>query len=149
MEHHHFLLVAHLLAATIWVGGHLLISLGYLPAAVKQNDSKIILEFEGRYERIGMPALLILVVTGVWMALDYGIGPSQWFHFETPLERVVSVKLSMLFATAGFAASAQKIAIPRLKNGGSIRPMAVHIIAVTLLGVSMLILGSFIRYGGL
>lgn len=149
MELHHILLILHLVSAAIWVGGHLLISIGYLPDAMSQNNPQLILAFEQRYEKIGMPALLLLVVTGIWMAMDFGITPAKWFDFNTPLEIVVSLKLTLLLTTAAFAISAQKFAIPRLKAGGSMRPMAVHIICVTLIGVAMLILGSFMRYGGL
>ena len=35
---HHIYLIFHLLAATIWVGGHLVLALGFLPKALKNKD---------------------------------------------------------------------------------------------------------------
>ena len=54
---HHILLIFHLLAATIWVGGHLILSIGLLPKALKERDPEIITNFEKSYEKIGLPAL--------------------------------------------------------------------------------------------
>lgn len=149
MNHHHLLLVFHLLAATIWIGGHLLLSVGYLPKALKEKNRFIILNFEAQYERLGMSALLVLVASGVAMAFDYGVYPNRWFHFSEPIESMVSIKLLLLFATFSLAVSAQRFAIPKLKAGGPLNAMAFHIISVTTIGILMLIVGSSIRFGGL
>ena len=55
MYTHHILLILHLVAATIWVGGHLVLAIGYLPKALKHNDFSYIGNFEKTYEPIGMP----------------------------------------------------------------------------------------------
>ena len=150
MNYHHVVLIFHLLAATVWVGGHLLLTVLLLPRAVRENDPSVILDFQKQYERFGMSSLLILVVTGIAMALDYGVYPGRWFHFADPIETVVSLKLSLLAATFALALSAQFFVIPRLKSGNpALGVIAFHIISVTLLGVSMLIIGSSIRFGGL
>ncbi len=148
---HHFLLIIHLLGAAVWVGGHLLICFGYLPQALKEKDPKIILGYEKKYEPIGMISLVLLVVTGILMAYKYEISIDQWFHFETPIEKVVSYKLILLLTTVAFALSAQFRVLPQLRKGATekLPEMAFHIIAVTTIGTLMLILGSFIRFGGL
>lgn len=147
---HHLLLVLHLISAAIWVGGHLCLAIGILPEALKKKDYTLITQFEKKYEPIGMSSLVVLVITGIWMALQFGVTPGQWFSFSNPLERVVSVKLLLLFSTVLFAISAQTRVIPRLAtNPGKLNEMAVHIIGVTTLGITMLILGSFVRYGGI
>ena len=46
MYTHHILLVLHLIAATIWVGGHLVLAIGYLPKALKHRDFSYIGNFE-------------------------------------------------------------------------------------------------------
>ena len=146
---HHLLLITHLLSATIWVGGHLLICLGHLPEALKKKDPQIILNYEKKYEPIGMSALALLIITGILMAYKYGVSIEYWFQFSTPIESVVSSKLVLLLLTAAFALSAQFRVIPKLKKDASHLPeMAFHIISVTTIGVLMLIFGSFIRYGG-
>lgn len=150
MSYHHFLLVLHLLAAAVWVGGHLLLLISYVPQALKKKDKHIILHFESRYEKTGMTALVTLVVTGIAMAINYAVMPTQWFTFSLPVERVVSTKLLLLLITVLFAISAQKFVIPKLKKGSNnIIPLVVHIIGVTTAGVLMLILGSFVRFGGI
>ena len=146
----HILLVLHLIAATIWVGGHLVLAIGYLPKALKRKDFSYIGNFEKTYEPIGMPSLAVLIITGILMAYDYNAGFSSWFSFATPIERVVSLKLTFLLTTVCFAISAQTRVLPKLRKGqlNKLPEMAVHIICVTLIGVLMVILGSLVRIGG-
>ena len=151
MYTHHILLVFHLIAATIWVGGHLVLAIGYLPKALKHRDFSYIGNFERTYEPIGMPSLLVLVITGILMAYDFGATATTWFHFQYPVGRVVSLKLLCLLTSVCFAISAQTRVLPKLRKGHIERlpEMAVHIICVTLLGVTMVLLGSLVRIGGL
>lgn len=150
MYTHHILLVLHLIAATIWVGGHLVLAIGYLPKALKRKDFSYIGNFEKTYEPIGMPSLAVLIITGILMAYDYNASFSSWFSFATPIERVVSLKLTFLLTTVCFAISAQTRVLPKLRKGqlNKLPEMAVHIICVTLIGVLMVILGSLVRIGG-
>lgn len=146
---HHLLLIIHLIAATIWVGGHLYLALRVLPGVLKNKDAERLLKFEKSFEPLGMPALLLLVITGVWMSLQFGISWDQWFSFSSPLEQVVSTKLLLLLSTILFAISAQTRVLPKLRKGQNKLPeMAVHITAVNLLGIALLIMGTFMRYGG-
>ena len=150
MYTHHILLVLHLIAATIWVGGHLVLAIGYLPKALKRKDFSYIGNFEKTYEPIGMPSLAVVIITGILMAYDYNAGFSSWFSFATPIERVVSLKLTFLLTTVCFAISAQTRVLPKLRKGqlNKLPEMAMHIICVTLIGVLMVILGSLVRIGG-
>ena len=151
MYTHHLILILHLIAATIWVGGHLVLAIGYLPKALKRKDFSYIGNFEKTYEPIGMPSLAVLVITGILMASDYNAGLSSWFSFATPIERVVSLKLICLLTSICFAISAQTRVLPKLRKGqlNKLSEMAVHIICVTLIGVVMVILGSLVRIGGI
>ena len=150
MYTHHILLVLHLIAATIWVGGHLVLAIGYLPKALKHKDFSYIGNFEKTYEPIGMPSLAVLIITGILMAYDYNAGFSSWFSFTSPIERVVSLKIAFLLTSICFAISAQTRVLPKLRKGqlNKLPEMAVHIICVTLIGVLMVILGSLVRIGG-
>ncbi|AVM50658.1 CopD family protein [Capnocytophaga sp. oral taxon 878] len=151
MYTHHILLIVHLIAATIWVGGHLVLAIGFLPKALKHNDFSYIGNFEKTYEPIGMPSLVVLVITGIIMAYDYSASFSTWFSFSTPIERVVSLKLMCLLTSVCFAISAQTRVLPQLRKGNmkKLPEMAVHIICVTTIGVLMVVLGSFVRIGGI
>jgi len=146
---HHLLLIIHLLSAAIWVGGHVLLVFGYLPTALRSKNQHIILDYERKYEPIGMTALILLVITGVLMAYKYGVSLEYWFDFTSPIEKVVSIKLLLLLITVLFALSAQFRVLPKLKTDPNKLPeMTFHIVAVTVIGVLMLIFGSFIRFGG-
>ncbi|MBF4471009.1 CopD family protein [Flavobacterium sp. HJJ] len=147
---HHLLLIIHLICASIWVGGHLLLVFGHLPKALKEKNQNIILDYERKYEPVGMTSLVLLVTTGIMMAYKYGVSIEYWFQFATPIEKVVSTKLLLLFLTVLFALSAQFRVLPKLKTDSRKLPeMTFHILSVTLIGVVMLILGSFVRFGGL
>ena len=93
MDRHHILLIIHLISATIWVGGHLILLLGFLPKALKHKNFDFISRFEKTYEPIGMPSLLLLVVTGIWIAYDLNAPLPSWFSFATGIETVVSLKI--------------------------------------------------------
>lgn len=145
---HHIILILHLFAATIWVGGHLVLSIGFLPKALKQRDPAIIINFEKVYEKIGLPALLVLVITGILMAYIYGVTLSDWFSFSNSIEKVVSTKLLLLMSTLALAIHARLFIIPKL-SVSSLPFMAAHIILITLIGITMMVVGTFVRFGGL
>lgn len=146
---HHLLLIIHLLCAALWVGGHLLLVIAYLPQALKFKDQTIILNYEKKYEAIGMTALILLVISGILMAYKYNVSIEYWFHFDSPIEKVISTKLLLLLLTVAFALSAQFRVLPKLKNDPNKLPeMTFHIIAVTIIGLLMLVFGTFIRFGG-
>lgn len=145
---HHFILIFHLLAATIWVGGHLFLAIRILPEALKKKDASILKNFKKKFEPIGMPSLLILLITGIAMAYDYDITYTQWFLFYSGIEKVISLKLILLFITFTLAISAEFLIFPKLKSSHMF-VVSVFIITVTTISVVMLILGSLVRIGGL
>jgi|SRR5690554_1679059 len=148
MNSHHLLLVIHLICAAIWVGGHLFLVFRILPKAIKEKDVSGLKNFKKSYEPLGMPSLLILVITGVWMAYNYNVKFSMWFSFSNAIERVVSVKLILLLCTICLAIIADRFIFPKL-NEKNIYKASIFITTVTLIGVAMLVLGSFIRFGGI
>lgn len=148
MTLHHILLIIHLIAATIWIGGHLTLSIVFLPVALRKKEPLIILNFEKKFEPLGISSLIALIITGIWMAYDFGITYQSWFYFSGSLEKVVSIKLFLLMLTFVLALYTQIYVIPNL-NKYNLNKIAFSIISVTVIGLSMLILGSTIRYGGI
>ncbi|GAB3716070.1 copper resistance protein CopD [Flavobacterium koreense] len=146
--HHQIILIIHLLAASIWVGGHLFLILRILPATLQQKDISILSDFRLKFGKIGMPSLLILVVTGILLAYDYNVPISDWFSFSNPIEKIISIKLLLLFTSLSLAVHAQKVVFPKLTSNRML-PAIVEIIIVTLIAVSMLVLGSLVRVGGI
>jgi putative copper export protein len=145
---HQIALIFHLLAATVWVGGHLFLTIRYLPEALKKKDASVLVNFKDKFEPVGLPSLLTLLITGIAMAYHYDVTVSHWFSFSGSIEKVVSAKLLLLFISVGMAINAQLFVFPKIKSD-NLRPVAFQIIAITVIGVAMLVLGSMVRIGGL
>jgi putative copper export protein len=148
MTIHHVLLIVHILAATIWVGGHLLLAIAFLPEALRKKSPEIIAQFETKFEKIGLPALLLLVISGVWLTVIYKVSLIDIIEFKEPIARVVACKLFLLLCTLALAIQARLFIIPKL-TAATLTKLAIHIVLVTIIGVLMLIVGSFVRFGGL
>ena len=140
-------LFLHVLGATIWTGGHLVLALAWLPRVLRERSPEQLLRFEQGYERIGMPALLVQIVTGVWMAWQLVPGVGAWLVPETPVARAIALKLGLLALTALIAAHARLRVIPRL-SPETLPRMAWHVAAVTLLSVAFVAVGVALRFGG-
>ncbi|GAD24243.1 CopD family protein [Acidovorax sp. MR-S7] len=145
---YHAIFALHVLAATVWTGGHLVLALTVLPRALRLRAPQVLLDFERSYERLGMSALAVQVATGLWMALQLVPDWTQWFAPNAPLARAVALKLMLLAATALVALHAQLRVIPRL-SAATLPLMAWHVAAVTLLSVGFVLAGVVFRYGGL
>ena len=68
MAGYYIALSLHLLDATIWAGGHLVLAVTILPRALRERRAVSVSEFEQSFERIGLPALAIHILTGLWLA---------------------------------------------------------------------------------
>ena len=79
MASYYTFLSLHILGATIWAGGHLVLALTILPDALRQQRAAIVSQFEQRFERIGLPALGVQIVTGLWLAEHLLGSPDHWF----------------------------------------------------------------------
>ncbi len=143
----YLVMVAHLLGAAVWTGGHIVLALTVLPRALQARDPGILLRFEQGFERVGMPALLIQVLSGLWLAHELVPDPRSWLGFDDPAAAGIALKLLLLAATAGFALNARFRVIPRL-SAENLPLMAWHIRAVTLFAVLFVMTGAFLRTGG-
>ena len=140
-------LFLHVLGATIWTGGHLVLALAWLPRVLQERSPEQLLRFEQGYERIGMPALVVQIVTGLWMAAQLSPGVGGWLAPETPAARAIALKLGLLLLTALIALHARFRVIPRL-SAATLPLMAWHIAAVTLISVAFVAVGVSLRFGG-
>jgi putative copper export protein len=142
------LVILHLLGATIWVGGHLVLSLVVLPRALRARDPSVIREFETGYQRIGLPALLVQVLTGVWLALHWVPQVGDWLTPASFHAQLILIKLVLLAATVALAAHARARVLPGL-DATTLPLLAYHVVGVTVLAVALLVAGVAIRTGGL
>ena len=146
MEIYRLFVILHLLGASVWVGGHLVLSLAVLPRALRRQDPAIVRDFEEGFERIGIPALALQVVTGLWLAHRWVPDVGAWFAPATPQAWLILVKLGLLAATVALAVHARLRVIPTLDRD-NLRFLAFHIAAVTILAVALLVAGVALRTG--
>jgi putative copper export protein len=143
---YYILLTLHVLGATLWTGGHLVLATTVLPRALRARRASILTDFEQGYEHVGMPALAVQIVTGLWLAHRLLGSPENWFS-DTPLAHIVHIKLLCLAGTAALAIHAKIRVIPRL-NDGNLPVMAWHIAGVTVFSVLFVLAGASARLGG-
>ena len=143
---YNYVLLLHVLAATVWTGGHLILATTVLPRALAARDPRILLEFESGYERIGMPALLIQIVSGLWMAYTILPDVAAWFSAATPPAKLIAIKLALLATTVLAALDARLRIIPRL-SAETLPVMARRIRLVTVVSVFFVLAGVSFRGG--
>ncbi|MBX9754682.1 MAG: CopD family protein [Pseudomonadaceae bacterium] len=139
------LLFLHLIGASIWLGGHLILALKILPPAWRARDPAPIRAFEERYEALGLPALLLQVITGVWLATLW-LPASAWLS-DNPVASLIRFKLALLGLSLALGAHARLRLIPRL-SGANLGGLGVHIYAITLTALALAWVGVSFRFGG-
>ena len=96
---HGLLLLAHILGATVWTGGHIILATVVLPKALKERSTETLLNFESAFEKVGMPALILQVITGLMLAYRLVPDVSQWFNPANTLAHGIMAKLMLLILT--------------------------------------------------
>jgi len=143
-----FMLITHVLGATIWTGGHLVLTLTILPRALRTRNPEVLLEFESAYEPLGLGALLTQVITGLWLSWHYLPDPWQWFALDSTASVYVSLKLGLLAATIALAVDARLRVVPSL-GPDSLASFAYHIVTITIIAVLFVVVGVGLGTGGL
>jgi putative copper export protein len=141
------LVIVHALAATVWTGGHLALDLGVLPRALRAQSAEAIRSFEETFEPLGLTALALQVVTGLWMGWIYLPGFRGLFSPANPIGMLVGVKLLLLATTAALALHARLRLIPNLSDA-NLSGLAWHIRGITALAIAFVGVGALIRLGG-
>ena len=141
------LVIVHALAATVWTGGHLVLDLGVLPKALRARDAGAIRAFEETFEPLGLSALAIQVVSGLWMVGIELPGYRGLLNPANPIGVLAGVKLFLLAATLGLALHARLRLIPHLRDD-NLAPLAWHIRGITALAIAFVVVGAGIRLGG-
>lgn len=138
------LLFLHVIFASIWVGGHLVLSLGFLPKAIKNKDLSIILNFEQIYEKMGIPSLIGQVITGIILSIYKVSEFQELFNWHTFYGRHFILKLLLLLLTILLAIHARLKIIPTLTIQ-KLPLLALHIVGVTIVGILFVIVGLSFR----
>lgn len=140
------LLLLHVLGATVWTGGHLVLALTVLPRALATRSIDELRRFEAGYEWVGIPALAVQVATGIWLAYQLVPDPGLWLSPADPVARLVALKLGLLTTTALLAADARLRIIPGL-TPARLASLAWHIVPVTIVAVLFVVVGVAFRTG--
>lgn len=141
-----FLLVLHLLGSSIWVGGHLILALTILPRALRTKNPDLITSFEIKYEKVGVPSLLLQLVTGILLTYYYVDNFFDVFDFAYVQHSLIAMKLLLMATTIIIALHARLRVISNLKTE-NLRFLAIHIVAVTIISVLLLTFGGLVRIG--
>lgn len=139
-------LLIHLLAATVWTGGHLVLALRILPQALREKSPERLRQFESSYEVIGIPALLLQVASGLWLTSRLLPDAGEWLSFNDCESAQIGLKLILLASTALLGLDARLRIIPRLA-AGNLTSLAWHIIPVTVLAVLFVVIGASLHNG--
>ena len=141
-----YILVIHILAATLWTGGHLALALALLPKILRERSVADLLAFESSYEKWGMSALIVQVISGLWLAHIRLPDITAWFAGDSFSARLIQLKLTLLALTLAVAMDARLRVIPKL-SPETLPAMGLRIRLITLLGVAFVIVGTTFRTG--
>jgi putative copper export protein len=125
---------------------HLVLSIGILPQAIKTKDVTIIVNFESIYEKIGIPSLVGQILTGIVLFLMRVENYSVLLRWDDFIGRHFILKILLLLFTIGLAIHARLRIVPKL-NKENLNILAIHIIAVSIVGVLFVLVGMSIRLG--
>src|SRR5574338_1047918 len=98
----------HLICSAIWVGGSLFIALVFAPVLKTMSPSieerlQIMIKVGRRFNRIAIPALLILIATGIYNSYQFLNKPE--FLFSSTYGTMLIIKMFLVAALlASFAA---------------------------------------------
>jgi putative copper export protein len=140
---HTLLLFLHLIGASIWVGGHLILVFVILPEARRNQSPEYLLRFEKMYERIGMPALFTQLITGG--LLFAAMFPTGGFSYDHPLAYKLYIKLGLLLITFAIAIHARFFVLKNL-TVTKLPLMHKHVAAVTLVSLLFILAGINFKF---
>lgn len=121
-----FLLYIHVVAATVWVGG-LIVMAGLVPAVREVTDDRTVIRaIAQRFGVLSWSALGILVITGVAMLL---IG----FNLSTAL----TAKIGLVFAAAAMAAWHMVSARHQTPRRRAMTQATILLLALVIVGLSI------------
>lgn len=144
------LLIVHIIAASIWVGVHLYLFVRLMPRFVRNQDVAAFLQFEKSYEPLGLLALAVQVITGVYM-LNAMVPMSQWLAPLGQLGGLIYAKLFWLLLTIITALHARLRVVARFEKGvhdaKTMRLMMVHVGLICLWAIAFVVTGVAFRFG--
>jgi putative copper export protein len=117
----------HLLAATVWVGGQLVLA-GLVPS-LRAKHPEVVKTVANAYARVAWPAFAVLVVTGMWNLVEIDLDATTNAYQATVLLKVT------LAVVSGVAAAVHQVGRSKvaLAVGGAVGLLAA--LATVFLGI--------------
>jgi putative copper export protein len=134
------LVILHILGASIWIGGMLIMALGVLPKAKKAKDAILLKNYEGSFHILGMIALTIQFLTGFRLAMIYAGGMKGLFDFSNHLAVLFIWKLVLILITMGLFVVFKKKTLSVIDNS-NISSASTLIWVLTLISITLMVLG--------
>ncbi len=142
-------LFLHLIGASIWVGGHLYLLIRLMPRFVRDQDVAGFLKFEKSYEPLGMTALAVQVLTGLYM-MNAIMPVATWLTPMGCLTALIHAKLTWLLLTIITAIHARFRVVARLEQGkftdSTLKVMAIHVGLICLWSICFVATGMAFRF---
>ncbi len=142
------LIVLHLLGACVWLGGHVVLAWLVLPQAERLRDSFAVYRIESVYSCVGIPALLLEVATGLVLAYLHLPDLGAWFVFDSPMGRLIGMKLVLLLITLALGIDMRFRLLPKIESAG-IGVLRWHVSLITIVSGLMVFVGASFRIGWL
>ena len=142
-------LFLHLIGARIWVGGHLYLLIRLMPRFVRDQDVAGFLKFEKSYEPLGMTALAVQVLTGLYM-MNAIVPVATWLTPMSYLTALIHAKLTWLVLTIITALHARFRVVAKLEQGkftdSTLKVMAIHVGLICLWSLCFVATGMAFRF---
>lgn len=144
------LILFHVIGASVWFGGLMVLSFSILPKAKRAQDPGAIASYMRHFLRVGYPALMIQTLTGPMIATRLVRSMADWFAWQDSTQDHIGSKLIMLPIIVIVTVQMQRKVLPRLESGESaaIKSAAKYGHSLTFLAFLMLLMGiSLHTYG--
>ncbi len=141
------LVILHILAASVWTGGQLILNLRVLPDALRLGSVSGVRTFEKYFEPLRVISLSLQVISGLWMTWIYLPAGEGLFTIQSPITALLTAKLILLALAFALALHAQIRLIPNLTDENLVE-LAWHIRSITTVSIAFVVVGVGIRLGG-
>jgi putative copper export protein len=140
---HSILLFFHLLGASIWFGGHVVLSFVVLPRARRREDPQALLSMLQGYWGLGLAALAVQAMTGPMLALRWVPRMSDWFRWQNSTQDHIASKVILLPVLLILTLLVRRKLWPRLAAGetAAFKSAAKWLHTLTFISFLMLLTG--------
>ena len=137
----------HILFASVWCGGYIIFSTVYLPRALKSKNAGIIKSFEESFGRIGITALTLQLITGIYLSFRYIPNFFDWFSFSYYVPVNIFLKLVLILITLFLVHYLKLVIIPKTTNE-NMGTASFYVYLITVIAIVLVLIGTSFRFGG-